>query len=535
MFSNTENYFRLNQLYLDATTDYSAFSYGILVSAESFKILNCVVKATNSGSSTCVGLNMADGAEVLIYNTIVLDCKSSGIGCYAFGTDKTNYIVCCTICGNGGYGVSGANSSGKVVVWSCYAANNTSGDFRETNMDAPSGWNASKDATADLGGTAGDNYHNEVDLLTGGELDADYLATVETLYEAGAAGARFGRNPYNDLSSVIDFDNFLKNDAAGEAISKKDIIGYDRPTPDTADVSWNVGASQLGSVLPSLDDGTPTGGLVMGGEVVEVYSSTYTDAAATGGLVMGGEEVSTAGPSLNEGISSGGLVMGGEVAEQQEASPNNCVAVKGGTYRIGGVIYTLSATLTFTGLGLIAALVNIGDAPAVAGQYRYDVLSVDTAGTITVTAGTEAVPPVMPTHPADEVKLNHVLRYYGQTSIIQSDIGRVYRAPILTTITLTVTDDALSWGENSTAIAVKLYDQYGALFTGSATINASVSSGNGAITPASISGTASTRTFTYTRGGTTGDVSPMLNFTSPTGAFNTTFIALLDVAGDLMT
>jgi hypothetical protein len=105
----------------------------------------------------------------------------------------------------------------------------------------------------------------------------------------------------------------------------------------------------------------------------------------------------------------------------------------------------------------------------------------------------------------------------------------------LTTITLTVTDDALSWGENSTAIAVKLYDQYGALFTGSATINASVSSGNGAITPASISGTASTRTFTYTRGGTTGDVSPMLNFTSPTGAFNTTFIALLDVAGDLMT
>ena len=250
MFSNTENYFRLNQLYLDATTDYSASSYGILVSAESFKILNCVVKATNSGSSTCVGLNMADGAEVLIYNTIVLDCKSSGIGCYAFGTDKTNYIVCCTICGNGGYGVSGANSSGKVVVWSCYAANNTSGDFRETNMDAPSGWNASKDATADLGGTAGDNYHNEVDLLTGGELDADYLATVETLYEAGAAGARFGRNPYNDLSSVIDFDNFLKNDAAGEAISKKDIIGYDRPTPDTADASWNVGASQYYTVAP---------------------------------------------------------------------------------------------------------------------------------------------------------------------------------------------------------------------------------------------------------------------------------------------
>jgi hypothetical protein len=531
-----ENFARLSDVYVEVNATYNAGSYGIyLNSASSIKVLNSVVKATNAGTGAAIGLYAGTGSSVLVYNCIVAACKGSGISLYAFGT-AASYVVCCTVCGNGGYGITAANTGGTALVYSCYAANNSSGDYLDTSSywDSPSGWNASKDNTADLGGGAGDNYHNGLDLITGGELDADYLATVETLYEAGAAGARFGRNPYNDLSSVIDFDDFLKNDAAGEAISKKDIIGYDRPTPDTADASWNVGASQLGSILPTWDDGTPTGGIVAGGEVVEVYSSTYTDAAASGGLVMGGEEVSTAGPSLNEGISSGGLVLGSEVAEQWETSPNNCVAVKGGTYRIDGTVYTLAEALTFTGLGAIAALVNVGDAPAAAGEYRYDLLSIDAAGTITVTAGAEASTPVMPTTPADEVKLNHVLRYYGQTAIIQADIGKYYQTPRLTSLTITITDGELAWGETSTAIAVKLYDQYGALYTGSTTINASLSSGNGTISPASVSGTASTRSFTYTRGGTTGDVSPVVYFSSPTGVFNMAFISLLDSSGDLM-
>ncbi|MFA5323368.1 MAG: hypothetical protein WC373_11915 [Smithella sp.] len=537
-----ESYSRLECIYVEVSIS-SASEISAIRGAGGYvgiKIVNCVAKSANPGTGNAYGFwvgNLSSAQNYLLYNCIALNCKSYGfINRHWNAGDTTAYVNCVAI-GCGVYGFSPFNSAtGVTIAFNCYGADNQSGTFNETAsyFDTPSGWNASNDTTADLGGAAGDNYHNGVDLLTGGELDADYLATVETLYENGAAGARFGRNPYNDLSATVDFYDFLKNDAAGEAISKKDIIGYDRPTPDTADASWNVGASQLGEVLPSYDDGTPTGGLVMGGSVVEVGATLYTDPAASGGLVMGGEEVSTSGPSLNEGVSSGGIVLGGTVAEQWETSPNNCVAVKGGTYRIDGTVYTLAEALTFTGLGTIAALVNVGDAPAAAGEYRYDLLSIDAAGTITVTAGAESSTPVMPATPTDEVKLNHVLRYYGQTAIIQADIGKYYQTPRLTSLTITITDDELAWGETSTAIAVKLYDQYGALYTGSTTINASLSSGNGTITPASISGTASTRSFTYTRGGTTGDVSPVVYFSSPTGVFNMAFISLLDSSGDLM-
>ena len=55
------------------------------------------------------------------------------------------------------------------------------------------------------------------------------------------------KNPYDDLSAGwSDWNDFFKNDTAGEAISKKDLKGNNRPTPDTADVQWIVGASQTG-------------------------------------------------------------------------------------------------------------------------------------------------------------------------------------------------------------------------------------------------------------------------------------------------
>lgn len=286
---------------------------------------------------------------------------------------------------------------------------------------------------------------------------------------------------------------------------------------------------------PPYDDGVSSGGIVFGGEGVEVGTANAQDGVASGGIVFGGEEVSADESHQNDGISSGGIVFGGESAEQWQAEPNNLVAVKGGTYRIAGTLYTLPSSLSYTGLGSIAALINCGTAPATAGLYRYDLLSIDAAGTITVTAGAEAATPVMPTTPTGEVYVDHVLRYYGQTSIVQADIGKLYLAPQLTTLTAAVTDDELAWGETSTAITITCRDQYGQLYTGSKVVNAAITTGNGTIAPASQSGSFSSFSFTYTRGGADpGDVSPVLTFSSPTGPFCTAFIKLRDVAGNLM-
>ena len=302
------------------------------------------------------------------------------------------------------------------------------------------------------------------------------------------------------------------------------------------EVTWPNANQQTFAVggPPPYDDGTSSGGPVFGGEVVEI--TTLNDGISSGGIVFGGAEISDIENHQVEGASSGGIVFGGTSGEQWRAEPNNWVAVKGGTYRIAGTLYTLPETLSYQGLGSIAALVNCGVAPTSAGLYRYDLLSIGAAGTITVTAGTEAATPVMPATPTSEVKLDHVLRYYGQTSIVQADIGKLYMAPQLTTLTAAVTDDELAWAETSTTITITCRDQYGQLYTGSKVINAAITTGNGTIAPASQSGSGSSFTFTYTRGGNDpGDVSPVITFSSPTGPFCTAFIKLLDASGDLMT
>ena len=161
-------------------------------------------------------------------------------------------------------------------------------------------------------------------------------------------------------------------------------------------------------------------------------------------------------------------------------------------------------------------------------------LSIDTAGAITVTAGAESTAPVMPATPANEVRLNHVLRYAGQVTILQADIGKLWTAPAFTVLEIAVTDDELAWAEASTAITATCRDQYGQLYTGGKSVNASIISGNGAITPATRSGTGSSFAFTYTREQELTDVSPLIELRSPSGPFATAFIQLLDSDGELM-
>ena len=328
--------------------------------------------------------------------------------------------------------------------------------------------------------------------------------------------------------------------SASAAVSPADLsllnfksVATDTPAAALLRLGFVYSAS---SAAAPYDDGTSDGGIVFGGEVVEVVTLDAVDGDSIGGIVFGGDEVSSDELHQVDGPASGGIVFGGDDSTERWVSePNNWVAVKGGTYRISGVIYTLPVTMSYEGLGDIAALVNCNVAPAVAGTYRYDLLSVDTTGAITVTAGAEAAVPVMPTTPAASVKLNHVLRYYGQTSIIQGDIGKTWLAPALATIEAAIADDELAWAELSTTITITCRDQYGQLFTGSKTVNATFESGNGTITPLLRSGGGSSFVFTYTRGGNDpGDVSPMLTFSSPTGALCVAFITLLDAGGSIM-
>jgi len=159
------------------------------------------------------------------------------------------------------------------------------------------------------------------------------------------------------------------------------------------------------------------------------------------------------------------------------------VAVRGGTYRINGTIYTLANTLYYTGLGDIAAIVAVSTPPATAGLYRYDILVIGTDGAIHVVAGTEAATPVMPSTTASHVKINHILRYYGQTRIDQSDIGRNFTVSTPVQIDISASDDELTWAETTSTLTVSVYDQYGALYLSSVVINASFLSGNGTLSP----------------------------------------------------
>jgi hypothetical protein len=227
------------------------------------KVVNCIAHdSVNVGAGGAAGFSCRVGSSSglpvsFIYNCIAYDNDGNGFYNYSFycsGSGCINAILNCTSIGNtyGFQGVStGANSYG--YAFSCYAANNTTSDFNDASgkwaADNP-GWNASSDETSDLYGQVSTNYKFNLDLTTS-NLDSDYLPTSATnLYGAGGSGDNYGRNPYDDFSGAItDFDDWLKNDQSGDSRSKLDIQGTSRPTPDTADVSWAIGAAEY--VSPS--------------------------------------------------------------------------------------------------------------------------------------------------------------------------------------------------------------------------------------------------------------------------------------------
>jgi hypothetical protein len=95
-----------------------------------------------------------------------------------------------------------------------------------------------------------------------------------------------------------------------------------------------------------------------------------------------------------------------------QSSPNNTVAVQAGTYlSLNGL-----ATRIYAG-GNSGAFANTSGA----GQNRIDVLSIDDAGVLSITAGVEAGAPVAPSYPTTKVPIAEIYIRFSGTGVVIKD------------------------------------------------------------------------------------------------------------------
>jgi hypothetical protein len=316
----------------------------------------------------------------------------------------------------------------------------------------------------------------------------------------------------------------------GDLLATKEVPTSSPTVPTYPAISYLVSLITIPTLTETMDEGIlfeDSPGLIAG-----PLASETTDE----GILF--EDSFDFHPEISETMDEGILFQD---AFRARLSNPMAVAVKAGTFRIGGSVYTLPGILTIPGItGQLAATVTCNTAPAGgSGLYRYDIICVGIDAVVDYVAGTAAAAPATPATPAGHLLLGWVLLYPGLTQVRQSDINKLYLAPAPVRIGATASDADLAWGEATSTITVTIYDQNGQALAGSWTIDAAIARGNGGIAPSSGStGGAASATFTYTRGGADpGDVSPILTFTFTYGALPLTatiFIALRDASGALM-
>jgi hypothetical protein len=281
-------------------------------------------------------------------------------------------------------------------------------------------------------------------------------------------------------------------------------------------------------------------------------------------LVSHGQTVPTPQPDDTEPqfparATSADAILTGCKVRSVPNNPRMAVQVTIGTYRIGGVEYTLGPIKMLYGddfvmgdggrMSEVAGSLAINAAPS-SGYYRYDLISVGIDGVIHYTAGTAATSdPVKPTPAANHLALKYILVPSGTTQILPSNLGKQWTAPFSTHVTVVPADTDLAWGELTTTVRVSVVDQYGNLLasTGSGWyITLEIVNGNGTLhsdeTGDSTTivhqhlGAASYYDFIYTRNGTVDDVSPLLKASLGVGTSRYAFasITLRDSDGDPM-
>lgn len=152
------------------------------------------------------------------------------------------------------------------------------------------------------------------------------------------------------------------------------------------------------------------------------------------------------------------------------------VSIGPGTYRLNGVEYAFGGgelTMEVDSNVTMGANYLMGEAGAVvvftapaAGYFRYDIVVIGADGVVDVVQGTPATTsPVMPTTPANHLKLFHVLLYGGMTAIKQEDINRTWWSREPASLVITVTKlmfGGLPLMPEEWYILVEALDQYGA-------------------------------------------------------------------------
>jgi hypothetical protein len=239
--------------------------------------------------------------------------------------------------------------------------------------------------------------------------------------------------------------------------------------------------------------------------------------------------------------------------------------VKVGTYRIGGIDYTLGPITMEYGtnyqlddggaMGDIAGAVAISAAPS-SGNYRYDLVEVGIDGIIHYKAGTPSATPVEPTvdiTPHIHIQLGpYIFVPSGTTEILNGvNIGGRFSTPVPTSLGMVIADQDLDWtlDPTFTSVTVTVYDQYGHTINGTGYgwyLTLEIIDGNGKVSSpeegesttkvGGHTGTGSSYVFTYTRDLLDpGDESPSLQSKLDGGAISiTSYIVLRDVAGDPM-
>lgn len=223
------------------------------------------------------------------------------------------------------------------------------------------------------------------------------------------------------------------------------------------------------------------------------------------------------------------------------------VGISVGTFRIGGVLYSLETmTLADTNLNTFgsglelettAGVVAISAAHAT--LYRIDIVVMGIDKVLDVVAGTAASTPTQPSTPADHVLVGRILIPPAITAIKTEHINRDFVAPMASQLASSITDTDLAWAETYTDITISVKDQYGRNLTGTNWgITAAVTSGTGTVDAATkYTGTSGNSvTFRYSRNYGVTEHSPFLTFglTQNPSMVAVCVITLRDIDGNIL-
>ena len=228
------------------------------------------------------------------------------------------------------------------------------------------------------------------------------------------------------------------------------------------------------------------------------------------------------------------------------------VIFSGGTFRINGTVYTLSVNdqyLLFDSEDYVLYdseddykffLPDSGDitmymdaAPSV-GQFRYDAFCVGIDGVIDYIKGTASSTPTKPIITADHVLIgDYILVCGGATVIENKDIGRQWTTPYASSIDINIESSGISYNvtssETEADIVLKIFDQYGNVYSSSTQATLTQNLGGGAFSETNFT-IGSSKTIKWSRNGETAADAIVVTVVAVSGGQTLTAIGMMTFA-----